>query len=78
MLSYWGNTNGINDAEDGCTIKNYHIQGAVYDLSRTCKEIQSGGEYEDDQNLTVIGYEKFVMFGQMYRYCGPSVESFLP
>jgi len=77
ILSYWGGTNGINDAWLGCTIQSYRRHGRVYELTRICEDIDDTEKSVDHQTLTVIGDEAFIVHDTKYRYCGANEQSIL-
>ena len=81
-LSYWGGNNGINGSKLGCKITRLRKQGASFSLHRRCKELTSGGSFDDRAKVTVLSRTSFIFHGRSpistkdrkFRYCGPKVQ----
>jgi hypothetical protein len=81
-LSYWGGSNGLNEARIKCAIKHMSKKGDAYVLERKCMAISFSGTFEDGVTVKVLSRTSFVLSGghrlaepdRRYRYCGPKVQ----
>jgi hypothetical protein len=81
-LSYWGESNGINESKIACRIKHLSNKGAAYSLQRRCKAIDFEGRFEDSVNVIILDRQTFTISGghrlgqpdRTLRYCGPKAQ----
>jgi hypothetical protein len=80
-MSYWGHDNGINIQRLSCRIARMRRDDSDYVLDRRCRDIRTGGPWENRITITIVDRMAFLLQGNgsiartRFRYCGPRAQA---